>query len=187
MSGNNFVAITDHNEISKALQLKEKFGEQVIVGEEILTLDGEIIGLFLKEKIPPKLLASQTIELIKEQNGLVYIPHPLEKTRKGVSSKVLEEIKSSIDILEIYNARSKEPWLSDKVQKFAFAHNIATASSSDAHGYKGFGSAFCILVDKPNRNNLVELLRGAMFQKKRPHISSFFHPIQNKLKKKLHL
>ena len=80
----NTVAITDHNEVAGALKYKDKFkkhGIELIVGEEIFTNKGEIIGLGLTTKIEPDLSPKETIKQIKEQNGIVYVPHPYDEKR----------------------------------------------------------------------------------------------------------
>ena len=78
------VAITDHNEIAGAIKYKDKFKKhhiELIVGEEIFTNKGEIIGLGLSKKIEPNLSPKETIKRIKEQNGIVYVPHPYDEKR----------------------------------------------------------------------------------------------------------
>ena len=80
----DIIVITDHNTIVGAHKIKDKFRKHnigVIVGEEIFSRDGEIIGLFLNEKIDAGLSADETINQIKKQNGIVYIPHPYDKKR----------------------------------------------------------------------------------------------------------
>ena len=77
--GINCIAITDHNEIAGAIELKNIAPFTVIVGEEILSSSGEIIGLFLTEHIPAQLSAEETIRRIKDQGGLVLIPHPFDR------------------------------------------------------------------------------------------------------------
>ncbi len=182
---NHFIAITDHNEISFAKDLNQRVGEQVIVGEEIMTTEGEIIGLFLKEKINPGLSAMETCRQIKLQQGLVYIPHPLETLRKGLNMETLNSIKSEIDIIETFNARLRQPHLLPIVENFAA--NFLKASSSDAHGIRGFGSSYSLVADKPNRSNILELLRSATLVKSRASFLAYLDPAKNKLKKKLHL
>ena len=93
------IAITDHNEIDFALNLYKDFPKNIIVGEEIMTNDGEIIGLFLKKLIPKHLSVIKTIELIKEQNGLVYIPHPFDLMRAGIGEDLLKKHIKDIDTL----------------------------------------------------------------------------------------
>lgn len=162
-------------------------GERVIVGEEIMTLDGEIIGLFLKQRIAPHLSAEETINQIKLQGGLVYIPHPLEHIRRGLKIETLNRILSQIDIIEVFNARTKERWLSKKVEQFASEHGLAQASSSDAHGIRGFGSAYSVLTQSLNKETLVSGLKLAKLIKKPAPFFSQLNPLTNKLKKKLKL
>ncbi|MBC7261726.1 MAG: PHP domain-containing protein, partial [Chloroflexi bacterium] len=83
------LAITDHNAIEGALALQRMAPFPVIVGEEILTAEGDIIGLFLQELIPPKLTPAQTIARIREQGGVVYIPHPFDFRRSALPEPVL--------------------------------------------------------------------------------------------------
>jgi predicted metal-dependent phosphoesterase TrpH len=180
----NIVAITDHNEVSQALELKQKFGEQVIVGEEILTDSGEIIGLFLNTLIPSKLSIADAISQIHSQGGLVYVPHPQELTRKGVSLAVLNRIADQIDILEIFNARSREPWLVRKNEEFTKSRSIAQAASSDAHSLSGFGTAYTEIDSIPNKENLVELIKKGVVEKKRAQLLSWLAPARNKFRKK---
>ena len=78
------IAITDHNEVDFALHAHKTLGNKIIVGEEIMTTKGEIIGLFLKEKVAPQQSPADTVVSIKSQGGLVYIPHPFETVRKGM-------------------------------------------------------------------------------------------------------
>ncbi|HEV8601126.1 MAG TPA: PHP-associated domain-containing protein [Patescibacteria group bacterium] len=180
-------AITDHNEISFAQSLHSELGDKIIIGEEIKTKDGEIIGLFLTQRVEPNLTAEQTIEQIRSQNGLVYIPHPFEKTRSGISKTVLQRIASSIDIIEAFNARSREPWLASKTEEFARQHNVAQASSSDAHGLAGLGTALSLLSEMPTKQTLVALLRQAVLQKTRAPLWSLLDPTRNRIRRKLGL
>src|SRR5258708_7160809 len=157
---NVVLAITDHNQISFALELHMELGNRVIIGEEILTQEGEVIGLFLNQLVQPKLPLSEAVSQIRKQGGLVYIPHPFEKTRKGLSQASLEKIVGEIDIMEVFNARSREPWLTRKTEKFALEHKIASASSSDAHSISGFGTAFSNISELPTSQNLANLTGG---------------------------
>src|SRR5262245_43185713 len=80
----DYVAVTDHNVIDFARILHDQLGEQIIVGEEIATSEGEIIGLYLTSVVPSGLSAAETVRAIKDQDGLVYIPHPFETLRNGL-------------------------------------------------------------------------------------------------------
>ena len=177
------IAITDHNKIAMALQLREKFGEQIIVGEEVMTNKGEIIGLFIKELIPKKLSPEETIKKIREQNGLVYIPHPFEKTRRGLPLEVLESIVNDVDIIEVFNARTLEPRKSGWANNFADKHHIIKAASSDAHSVSGFGGAFSLVSQIPTKDNLRLLLTEADFHKQSAPFLSRFAPATNKIRK----
>lgn len=159
----------------------------MIVGEEIMTLQGEIIGLFLKQRIPPQMSVEETIAQIKAQDGLVYAPHPLEKLRRGLNLKTLIKIASHIDIVEVFNARTKERWLSKKVEQFASEHRLALASSSDAHGIRGFGTAYSVMPQSLNKETLVSGLKQALLAKKPAPFFSQLNPFTNRLKKKLKL
>lgn len=184
---NNFIAVTDHNEISFALNLQKEFGDKVIVGEEIRTIDGEIIGLFLQSKINPGLSVEETIRQIKAQGGLVYIPHPFETQRQGLPLVKLGMMADLIDIVEVFNARLRSSGLSKKATDFARDNNLAQAASSDAHGMKGFGSAYTSVLELPTKDNLVNLLRSATLAKKRAPLLSYLDPALNKLRKKINL
>jgi predicted metal-dependent phosphoesterase TrpH len=83
----NCIAITDHNEVDFAIAMNKKFGDKIIVGEEIMTTQGEIIGLFLTEKVPAGLSPEETVKQIRKQGALVYIPHPFETFRHGLSAE----------------------------------------------------------------------------------------------------
>lgn len=179
-----YIAITDHNEVSLALELHEKIGNQVIVGEEIMTKVGEVIGLFLQRKIEPNMSLLDTIAEIKKQNGSVYVPHPFEKTRKGLSLNDMQIIAPLIDIIEGFNARSREPWLSVKVQTFAREHSIPIAASSDAHGVRGLLTAYNEISEAPTSQNLADLIRQGNLVQKHASLLSLFDPFKNKFKKR---
>ena len=99
------VAITDHNYLQEAKNLQRKFGDKrIILGEEITTKEGEVIGLFLKRFVPSGTSLQRTCEHIKAQGGVVCVPHPFSgKRNDGIGEEGLEKIKSYIDVIEIYN------------------------------------------------------------------------------------
>ncbi|HWY78771.1 MAG TPA: hypothetical protein VNW29_00265, partial [Candidatus Sulfotelmatobacter sp.] len=96
------VAITDHNETNFARVMQKKLGERIIIGEEISTPEGEIIGLYLNETIPGGISLDEAIVSIKHQGGLIYIPHPYEHFRKGLRRFSIDRITSEIDIMEVF-------------------------------------------------------------------------------------
>ena len=105
----DFIAITDHDRIDSALQIRgelDKLGDRIIIGEEISTADGELIGLYLTDLVPAGLSAVETTQAIRGQGGLVYVPHPFETVRSGMPEAVLGSIAEDVDIVETYNGRA---------------------------------------------------------------------------------
>lgn len=176
------VAVTDHNVVDEALRLNAVFGDSIIVGEEIMTTDGEIIGLFLRELVPAGLSPKETVKLIKKQNGIVYIPHPFEKARSGISLKSLDLIAEEVDIVEVINGRS----FSSKSQKQASAwaknNNVVSFASSDAHGKIGWGKVYTELKEKPTKNSLVSLAAKGVMRGNKNGLVSYLYPKFNKIR-----
>ena len=142
-SGLDCIAITDHNTIDGALEAKRIFGAKVIIGEEIKSLGGEIIGLYLQETIPKELSALDTVKLIKDQGGLVSIPHPFDYFRKSViDKKSLEEILDYIDIVESFNARNTLGKSNAKALAFARSNRIIPSAVSDSHTLMEIGRTY---------------------------------------------
>lgn len=137
------VAITDHNAIAGALELAAVAPFPVIVGEEIKTTEGEIIGLFLTEQIARGLSPAETIAAIRAQGGLVYVPHPLDSVRRSpLKRAALDAIVDEIDVLEVFNARVLLPWDNRRAREFALAHGIPAGGGSDAHIPAEIGAAY---------------------------------------------
>jgi len=179
------IAITDHNRIDFALALREKMGEAIIVGEEIMTTAGEIVGLFLKELIKPGLTPQETIKQIKEQDGLVYIPHPFETVRKGMHPAVLDEVVDHVDIIEICNGRAFFQNKSEQAVVWTRVNAKIGAASSDAHGFYGLGSTYTSISEKPTRDTLVKLMDNGVPMTGRPSIRALLYPKANRLRKKI--
>ena len=179
------IAVTDHNQITLAKQLQKQFGNKIIVGEEIATLNGEIIGLFLKEGIPPGLDAKETANAIHKQGGIVYIPHPFETLRQGIQREILETMKDEIDIIESFNGRGKCRGKHAESVLFAEKYTIPQAASSDAHGYFGIGKTFSIIDEMPTEKTITNLLLRAKRNSEFAPFWTFLYPSINRLKKKL--
>jgi predicted metal-dependent phosphoesterase TrpH len=153
-------AVTDHNEIWGAQKLKamvengdsELIDVQtnggaypliIIVGEEISTSEGELIGLFLSQKIEPGLSPEETIQRIKDQGGLVLLPHgfdPLKRWRLRPAAR--ERIAASIDIVETFNTRVSRPRWNDQAADWAAERGLLMSAGSDAHTLADVGSAW---------------------------------------------
>jgi len=161
----DMVAITDHNTISFAQVAQARLGERVIiVGEEITTTEGEIIGLYLEEEIPGGMTLVDTVQAIIEQDGLVYVPHPFETVRKGLSDHSLQKITELVDIVEIRNGRAVFQNRSSQAMAWAKRHKKVGAASSDAHGKLGWGRTCSLLAQEPTKETLVQLLAQAHYR-----------------------
>lgn len=179
----DYIAITDHNEISFAQKMQKKFGENIIVGEEISTQKGDIIGLFLTEKISAGLSIKDAITAIHSQKGLVYIPHPFDFFRKGIGEKAVVEHLEDINIIEGFNGRLILRWQNTKAISFATMHQLPVGVGSDAHTRNALGLAYA-QVDQPFRkDNAIRLLRKAALVTHYQPWSAFFAPKKNKMKK----
>lgn len=137
------IAVTDHNEIKGALRAKELADGDpfVIVAEEIKSREGEVIGLFLQEWIPPKLSFDETLSRIKEQGALVYVPHPFDALRTTPSYQALVDNLHRIDVIEIYNAKVALSAFNLSAERFAAKYNIVAGAGSDAHVRQALGTA----------------------------------------------
>ena len=132
--GLNCIAVTDHNTIDGAVAARRLAPFTVIIGEEVSSAGGEITGLFLKETIPGGLPPVETVLRIKEQGGLVSVPHPFDRFRsKVITRSALSEILPHIDIVEAFNARNNLDADNRKARRFAREHRLLTSGVSDAH------------------------------------------------------
>ena len=127
------VAVTDHNSIRGALAVRELADFPVIVGEEVRTEDGEILGLFLSDEIPKGLSAGETIARIKHQGGIAGVPHPFDSLRSALRKKATLSYIDQIDFIEGLNARMVFSAHNEKAREFAAAHDLPVSAGSDAH------------------------------------------------------
>jgi predicted metal-dependent phosphoesterase TrpH/glycosyltransferase involved in cell wall biosynthesis len=138
------IAVTDHNVFGGALEvLDEARGRDLVVipGEEIKTDgQGEVIGLFLEREIPRGLTFVDTIAAIREQNGLVYLPHPFDRMHTIPDPATLHRHLADIDVLEVYNARLLFEAQNDEALRFARKYDLTMGAGSDAHVLQGVGT-----------------------------------------------
>ena len=180
------VTITDHHSVEYALYCQRKIGERIIVGEEMTSTAGHVIGLFLTKTIPSGLSLEETIERIHAQEGLVYIPHPFDSARHGIGEENLQTIQGEIDILESFNARIIFRSQNKRAKEFAFAHKIPMGVGSDAHSSSSLGYTFAILPKVPTASSLPKLLEEAVYQTRYLPFLSYFQPKLNRIKKRLY-
>ena len=143
-SGLGMVAITDHNNIRGGLEARESAaGFPVIVGEEIKSAQGDIIGLFLEEPVPPRLPSSETVKRVKAQGGLVGVPHPFDRVRPtAMGRQALLEILPWVDFLEGFNAHTLLSLDNRKGLDFAAEHSLPVVSCSDSHSALELGRTY---------------------------------------------
>lgn len=180
------VAITDHHSVEYALYCQKKIGERIIVGEEMTSTVGHVIGLFLTKTISSGLSLEETIERIHAQNGLVYIPHPFDVARHGIGKRNLETIEGKIDILESFNARIIFRLQNKHAGEFAFAHNVIQAAGSDAHSASSLGFTYTVLSEIPTAHTLPVLLSEATYKTQYLPFLSYFQPKLNRIRKRLY-
>jgi glycosyltransferase involved in cell wall biosynthesis len=159
------IAVTDHNEISGALEAHAKaadYGIKVIVGEEVKTADqGEVIGLFIKEKIPRGMTLAETIAEIRRQGGLVYVPHPFDRLHSVPDYEHMLSIVEDIDAIEVFNPRIAIPAFNEEAVRFAGKYRIVGGAGSDAHVAQGLGSVRIRMRDFDGPEEFLESLRDA--------------------------
>jgi len=138
------IAVTDHNVLGGALEAVERArGRRLVVipGEEVKTADqGEVIGLFLREEIPRGMSFGETIEAIRVQGGLVYVPHPFDRLHAIPAPETLHRHLAEIDVLEVYNARLLFEAYNEEALRFARKYNLTPGAGSDAHVLAGVGT-----------------------------------------------
>lgn len=160
-------AVTDHNEIRGAVELKRMAtapGDPlIIVGEEVTSREGEIIGLFLEEKIPTGLSPEEVVERIRAQEGLVLLPHgfdPLKAHRLAPAAR--ERIADEIDIVEVFNARVSHPRRNTQAAQWAAERDLPASSGTDAHIISALGTSWVETApcDIATSDDLLDALRG---------------------------
>jgi glycosyltransferase involved in cell wall biosynthesis len=138
------IAVTDHNEVSGALDARAKaaeYGVKVIVAEEVKTAtQGEVIGLFIEEKIPRGMSLEETIAEIKRQGGLVYVPHPFDRMHSVPDYEHLLAVVEDVDAIEVFNPRIAIPAYNEEAVRFAGKYRIVGGAGSDSHVAQGLGS-----------------------------------------------
>ncbi|HUE88330.1 MAG TPA: PHP domain-containing protein, partial [Vicinamibacterales bacterium] len=136
-AGLTHLAITDHDTIEAALRARDEApsGLTVIVGQEARTTEGDMIALFVERPIPSGLTPAQTSALIREQGGLVGLPHPFDVRRPSVGlgtvhHNELAHLAGLVDYVEVYNGRARDPQANARAAEFALAYGLARAAVS---------------------------------------------------------
>lgn len=165
------IAITDHNTIKGALRFKEKFekkGIKVIIGEEIMTSKGEIIGLFLNNEIKKGMTPEETIDEIIKQEGLVYIPHPfdLKRIKTVLEFDEIEKNRNKISFIEAHNGRNVSEYYTEKQKEIAEKLNITKVIGSDAHTIFEIGRNFMEIDEFDTKEEFIKKISQGKFKQK---------------------
>jgi len=164
------IAVTDHNVITGAYEAREKaaeYGVKIILAEEVKTASqGEVIGLFIEEKIPRGLTLAETVAEIKRQGGLVYVPHPFDRMHAVPDYEHLLTIIDDIDAIEVYNPRVAIGSFNEEAQRFAAKYRILAGAGSDSHVAPGLGSVRVRMHDFDGPEEFLESLRTAVITTK---------------------
>jgi hypothetical protein len=152
--GLTHLAVTDHDRIDAALRARDLApdGLTIIVGEEVKTVDGDLIAVFLDRVVPPGLSAPETIAAVREQGGLVGVPHPFDRLRGygHKSGAKLEDIAAKVDWIEAYNARVLGGSANDKAAAFAREHGLPGVCASDSHTVLEVGVSYNTVLGDPS-------------------------------------
>jgi predicted metal-dependent phosphoesterase TrpH len=161
-SGLDVLCITDHNRISGAQRLVGTLPCRVIVGEEIKTAQGELIGLFLTEHVPAGLTPHDTARAIRSQGGLTYLPHPFDPVRYALDTAAVRALAEDglLDAIEVFNAKTSLSHLNRQAAELACELGCAGGAGSDAHVPDALGAAFVEMSDFVDATSFLVALRG---------------------------
>ena len=159
------IAVTDHNVLGGALEAVERArGRKLIVipGEEIKTDgQGEVIGLFIEEKIPRGLSLQETVAEIKRQGGIVYVPHPFDRMHSVPDYEHLLTILDDVDAIEVFNPRVAIGAFNEEAVRFAAKYRILAGAGSDSHVAQGLGSVRIRMRDFDGPQEFLQSLTDA--------------------------
>ena len=162
--GLTHLVITDHDRIDGALAARDlaPAGLTVIVGEEIKTAEGDMIAAFLERAVAPGMLAAETVAAVREQGGLVGIPHPFDRLRGSLRTDArMSALAPLVDWIEVHNARLVGGG-NERAAEFGREHGIAGVAVSDAHSVMEVGVAYTALDGDPSAPaGLLAALPGA--------------------------
>jgi predicted metal-dependent phosphoesterase TrpH len=161
-AGIDVLCITDHNAIRGAAELADRLPCRVVVGEELRTHAGEIIGLFLAERVPFGVGPREAAERIRAQGGLVYIPHGFDPMRHNLAEPALRDLVDAglVDAFETFNAKTSLAHLNERAAGFAAQHDLAAGAGSDAHVPEAIGAAYVEMPDFDSPASFLLALRS---------------------------
>jgi hypothetical protein len=166
--GINCIAISDHGSADGALEMHKIAPFKVIVAEEILTPDGEIVGMFLKKTIPSGITLEEAVAEIKSQGGLVSVPHPFDPLRGlKLGKERMEKLAEQLDMIEVFNARGPFSGPVAKTRALAEKHDLPMTAGSDAHYPFEIGYTYVEMPEFEGRDDFLQALRQGTIHKQR--------------------
>jgi predicted metal-dependent phosphoesterase TrpH len=164
------LAVTDHNSLAGAQAVQALAPELVIVGEEIMTTQGELLAYFVREEVPPGLSPAETIARLRAQGCAISVSHPFDRLRQGAwQAADLAAIAPLVDAIEVFNARCIYPEDNARALAFAREHGKLGTVGSDAHSHRELGRAVALV---PAAGSAAELLAGLAAAQHRTRLSS---------------
>jgi predicted metal-dependent phosphoesterase TrpH len=161
------IAITDHNTADGALAMQKLAPDLVIVGEEIMTPQGEILAYFVRESVPAWLSPEETIQRLRDQGAVISISHPFDRLRQGAWEEAdLLRIIDKVDAIEIFNARCLFPADNQHALEFAQKHHLIGTAGSDAHSALEYGRAMVRMKPFEGPSDFLAALREAEYIKR---------------------
>lgn len=182
----NCVAITDHNQIEGAFTFRAHYPHiKTIIGEEIMTKNGEIIGYFLSDFIKPYMSAEDTVEAIKIQGGLVCIPHPFGSHGGGaLDKKSLLKIIDNVDIIECFNGRNMDMQENYLAEQLAKTYDKVRSVGSDAHTPQEVGRCAVIMDNFTDEQDfLIKLAKAQFIKRQLPIFKNYQYSLLGECKK----
>ena len=169
-AGIDRLAVTDHNTIAGARALAAAAPELVIIGEEIMTTQGELLAYFVREEVPPGLTPAESIARLRAQGCAISVSHPFDRLRKGAWQPAnLAAIAPHVDAIEVFNARCIYPEDNERAMAFAREHGKLGTVGSDAHSHRELGRA---VVQVAAADTAADLLAGLAAGQRRTRLSS---------------
>ena len=160
-AGIDVLCITDHNAVKGAEELTSRLPCRVVVGEELRTHAGEIIGLFLTERIPFGTPPAEAARAIRGQGGIVYVPHPFDPMRRNLAEAALDALVAEhlVDAIETINAKTSLQSLNRRAAEYAERFDLAPGAGSDAHVPDAIGAAYVEMPDFDGPHDFLAKLR----------------------------
>jgi predicted metal-dependent phosphoesterase TrpH len=156
------LVVTDHNNILGAREANALDPDRFIIGEEIMTQKGELLGIFVKEHIPAGLPALETTDILRAQGAFISVSHPFDIYRKGHwEEHDLLDILPSVDAIEVFNSRCMDPQFNKRAQSFASQHHLLGTVGSDSHSLVEVGTASLTLPEFTDTASLIRALQLA--------------------------